>query len=73
MNENSPTNAVAGAIARHTAGAVGVGAAVGSHDEIVQLLGTLIAAASLAWSIYEKFRAAKTAAQNQTNPTQTNP
>jgi len=68
MNENSTTNAVAGAIARHTAGAIGVGTAVSSHDEIMQLVGTVIAALSLAWSIYEKFRAAKTAAQNQPKP-----
>lgn len=61
MNENQ-TNQVAAAVARHTAGAVGVGAAVTAQDQWVQLLGCLITAISLAWSIYEKLRA-------QRNPT----
>lgn len=69
MNQNSSTNGVV----RGLAAAVGGATAYSAHDEWIQAFGAFVTLLSIVWSIVEKTRAAKTAAQNQTNPTQTNP
>ena len=53
---NDSTNRIGGALARHTAAAAGVGTATTAQNDLVQLLGALVAVASLAWSIWEKHR-----------------
>ena len=61
VNETPPNlpAQIAGGITRGVAAGVGTATAVSSHDEFVQLLGALVTAASIGWSIYEKLSAEK--------------
>lgn len=62
---SSPVAPIASALARHTLTGGGVATAAVSHDDIMQLVGVLSTLAGLAWSIYEKVRAARAARERQ--------
>ena len=47
-------------IVRHLLTAAGAGGAVVSDNDLMTVISSLVAIGSTAWSIYEKFQAAKT-------------
>ena len=58
MNDTN-NNSVVNGVIRGVVAAGGGATVASSHDELIQLIGALVTAISIAWSIYEKIAARK--------------